>query len=106
MGTKAKKQFLNLEGTPLLGYALKILDASHMIGSIVVVVSSGDEEYCRTAVVDRLGIKKAAAIVSGGKERQDSVYNGLLALSHDTDIVVVHDGARPFFSSIILASVI
>lgn len=106
MGTKAKKQFLTLEGTPLLGYALKILDASHMIGSIVVVVSAGDEEYCRTDVVDRLGINKAAAIVPGGKERQDSVYNGLLALSNDTDIVVVHDGARPFFSPIILASVI
>lgn len=106
MGTKAKKQFLALEGTPLLGYALKTLDASHMIGSIVVVVSSGDEEYCRTAVVDRLGINKAAAIVPGGKERQDSVYNGLLALSDDTDIVVVHDGARPFLSPVILASVI
>lgn len=106
MGTKAKKQFLALDGTPLVGYALKILDASHMIGNIVVVVSPGDEEYCRTAVADRLGINKAAAIVPGGKERQDSVYNGLLALSHDTDIVVVHDGARPFFSSVILESVI
>ena len=72
MGTKAKKQFLILDGKPLVGYALEILDASDMIGSIVIVVSPGDEEYCRTAVVDRLGINKAAAIVPGGKERQDS----------------------------------
>lgn len=106
MGIKAKKQFLALDGTPLVGYALKILDASSMINSIVVVVSPGDEEYCRTAVVDKLGINKASAIVPGGKERQDSVYNGLLALSNDTDIVVVHDGARPFFSPVILAAVI
>lgn len=106
MGIKTKKQFLSLAGIPLIGYALKKMEECPAIAGIVIVVSPGEEEYCRTAVVDKLGLKKVAAIVPGGKERQDSVYNGLLALSYDTDIVVVHDGARPLFSSETLASVI
>ena len=106
MGIETKKQFLSLAGTPLVGYALKKMEECPAIASIVIVVSPGEEEYCRSAVVDKLGLKKVAAIVPGGKERQDSVYNGLLALSHDTDIVVVHDGARPLFSAETLAAVI
>jgi 2-C-methyl-D-erythritol 4-phosphate cytidylyltransferase len=106
MGIKTKKQFLELAGTPLVGYALKTMEACPVVQQIVIVVGPGEEDYCRGAVVDKLGLNKVAAIVPGGKERQDSVYNGLLALSPDTDIVVVHDGARPLFSLDILQSVI
>lgn len=106
MGSKTKKQYLALDGIPLVGYALKTMEASPIVQNIVVVVSPGEEEYCRSAVVDKLGLNKVAAIVPGGKERQDSVYNGLLALSPEIDIVVIHDGARPLFSLDILESVI
>ncbi len=106
MGMKTKKQFLALDGTPLLGYALKTMEACPAVQDIVIVASPGEEDYCRTAVVEKLGLNKVAAIVPGGKERQDSVYNGLLALSPEFDIVVVHDGARPLFSIEILESVI
>jgi 2-C-methyl-D-erythritol 4-phosphate cytidylyltransferase len=106
MGIKTKKQYFELAGTPLVGYALKTMEACSVVQNIVIVVTPGEEEYCRSTVVDKLGLNKVAAIVPGGKERQDSVYNGLLALSPDTDIVVVHDGARPLFSRDILESVI
>ena len=98
MGLEEKKQFLSLAGIPVLGHVLKVLEASRVIQSIVIVVGPGEEKYCRSVVVDKLGIEKVAAIVPGGKERQDSVYSGLLALSPDTGIVVVHDGARPLLS--------
>jgi 2-C-methyl-D-erythritol 4-phosphate cytidylyltransferase len=49
--------------------------------------------------VDVGDFKKVKRILSGGKERQDSVYKGLLALSKDTDIVLIHDGVRPFIST-------
>lgn len=106
MGMKTKKQFLALDGTPLLGYALKTMEACPAVQDIVIVASPGEEDYCRTAVVEKLGLNKVAAIVPGGKERQDSVYNGLLALSPEFDIVVVHDGVRPLFSLDILNLVI
>lgn len=106
MGTKTKKQFLALAGIPLLGYALKTLETCPVVRSIVIVAGPGDEDYCRSAVVEKLGLNKVAAIVPGGKERQDSVYSGLLALSPEFDIIVVHDGVRPLFSLNILESVI
>lgn len=106
MRMNTKKQFLALAGTPLVGYALKTMETSPAVQEIVIVASPGEEGYCRSAVVEKLGLNKVAAIVPGGKERQDSVYNGLLALSPDTDIVIVHDGVRPFFSLDILAAVI
>ena len=98
MGTQVPKQFLLLAGIPMLGHALKVLEASQVVQSIVLVAGPGEEEYCRKAVVERLGIRKTAAIVTGGRERQDSVYSGILALSPETDLVVIHDGARPLLS--------
>lgn len=99
MGTGVKKQYLILEGIPVLGHVLRVLEKSTVIKSVVVVVGSGEEDYCRVAVVGKLGLKKVAAIVPGGKERQESVYNGLLALSPGTGMVVIHDGARPFLDA-------
>jgi len=93
-GADTKKQFMVLDGVPVVGHALNVLENSR-VQSIVVVVGSGEVEHCRSAVVEKMGLKKVTAIVTGGKERQDSVYNGLLALAPDTGIVVVHDGVRP-----------
>ncbi|OPY57276.1 MAG: 2-C-methyl-D-erythritol 4-phosphate cytidylyltransferase [Pelotomaculum sp. PtaU1.Bin035] len=106
MGVKTKKQYLLLEGIPVVGRVLKVISDSPVVQSIILVTSPGEEAYCRTAIVERLGIPKIAAIVPGGNERQESVYNGLLALSSDTGIVIVHDGARPLLSPEGLAAVV
>ena len=56
------------------------------------------EEYvswCREEIVEKYGFTKVSAVVSGGKERYDSVYEGLRACK-DTEYVLIHDGARPF----------
>lgn len=106
MGSDIKKQFLTLSGSPILGYVLKTLEASSSVQAIVIAVGEGEEEYCRQYVVDKLGLKKVTAVVRGGKERQDSVYSGLLALAPDTDIVVIHDGVRPLLNNENLETVI
>lgn len=98
MGSEIKKQFLVLDGIPILGYVLRILEASRSVQSIVIAVGEDEEKYCRQAVVNKLGLRKITGIVQGGKERQDSVYSGLLALAPDTDIVVIHDGVRPLLT--------
>ena len=76
------------------------------VDSIILVCKEGEEKYCKEEIVDRFGLKKVVAIIAGGKERYDSVYNGLLSIkrnlknTQDTKkqgkvYVYIHDGARP-----------
>lgn len=93
------KQYLLLNGKPILYYSLQVFENSP-IGEIVLVTGEGEEDYCRREIVERYGIHKVKKIVSGGKERCDSVFSGLKALEDSglgrEGIVFIHDGARPF----------
>lgn len=94
MNTDVHKQYLLLEGKPVLYYSLKAFEDSS-IDDIVLVVGAGEIPYCQENIVNRYGLKKVSAIVEGGKERYHSVYEGLKA-AEGTDYVLIHDGARPF----------
>lgn len=100
MNSKVAKQYMLLEGKPILYYALRTLEES-FIDEIVLVTGKGDEEYCRTEFKEKYGFHKIKNIVAGGKERYHSVHNGLCAL-RDVEYVFIHDGARPFLSQEIL----
>ena len=93
MNTKTAKQYLLLNGKPLIYYALRQFQDSG-VEKIVLVVAEGQEDYCRTEIVERYGFTKVCAIVPGGTERYLSVHAGLKALT-DVDYVLIHDGARP-----------
>ncbi|NLZ52482.1 MAG: 2-C-methyl-D-erythritol 4-phosphate cytidylyltransferase [Thermoanaerobacteraceae bacterium] len=95
MNSSISKQFLNIKGHPILYYTLNKFERMDKIKSIVLVISADDIDYTREEIIKRYRFKKIK-IVEGGKERQDSVYNGLRELSPQTDIVVIHDGVRPF----------
>ena len=95
MGLDVKKQYLNLLGKPLVYYALDTFEKSG-VSEIVLVTSPGDEAYVKEEIVDAFGFLKVSAIVPGGKERYDSVYEGLKACSGD--YVLIHDGARAFIT--------
>lgn len=102
MKTDVKKQYIEIQGKPLIYYALTAFQKS-CVEKIVLVVSPGDEAYCREELVERYGFDKVCAIVSGGKERYHSVYNGLCALDKtETNYVLIHDGARPFITKDII----
>ncbi len=94
MGQDVAKQFLLLNGKPVLFYTLQNFQNS-MVDDIILVTGEGMEEYCRTKIVDAFGFTKVKKIVIGGKERYHSVANGLRA-AEDCDYVLIHDGARPF----------
>jgi len=100
MNSKVAKQYLLLEDKPILYYALRTLEES-FIEEVILVTGSGEEEFCRTEIVEKYAFKKIKKIVAGGKERYHSVYNGLCALDH-AGYVFIHDGARPFLSQEIL----
>lgn len=100
MNSRIAKQYMLLEGKPVLYYALKVFEDS-FIDEIVLVTGSGEEEYCRTEIVEKYGFHKIKKIAAGGKERYHSVYNGLCALG-DVKYVFIHDGARPFITKEVL----
>lgn len=102
MKTKVQKQFLMLQGKPLLYYSLACFQKSDEIQEIVVVTGKESIDYCRSAIIEKYGFTKVKSIAEGGKERYDSVYAGLEACSADTDYVFIHDGARPFVTEDII----
>lgn len=98
MGTAVQKQYLELEGKPLLYYSLKVFEDSEVIDDIILVVGKDQEEFVRAEIVEKYHITKIWKIVSGGDERYASVWRGLEAAgSMETEgYVFIHDGARPF----------
>lgn len=96
MGSKINKQFIAINNKPILAHTLEKFEKCSYIDEIIVVSREDEVEYCRKEIVKKYGMKKVTNIVRGGKERQDSIYNGLMALNERTDIVLIHDGARPF----------
>lgn len=94
MGSK-RKNYLPLNGVPVLARSLAPFEASGLVTAIVVVVGAGDEDFCQREIVDRYSFRKVVSVTAGGPERQDSVYNGVRAAGGAWDYIVVHDGARP-----------
>jgi len=97
MGSSTPKQFLLLNGQPILHYTLRAFETCGCVNSVTLVMPENDLDLARKQWSKDYKIVKN--IVAGGKERQDSVYNGFKALDADTDIVIVHDGVRPFATS-------
>ena len=96
MGHSIPKHYICLEGRPILAYTLEVFEKCTDVNYVLVVVKSGEEEYCLNEIIEKYMLKKVLRIVIGGERRQDSVYHGIKELDQDTDIVVVHDGVRPF----------
>ncbi len=91
-----KKQFFSLGGKPILAHTLDQFDACPLIRSILLVVGHEDQDYCLKEIAEKFQHRKISQIIPGGKRRQDSVRNGLDALSAKAGIIVIHDGVRPF----------
>lgn len=101
MNSKIQKQFLMLGDYPVLYYSLRCFQDSPLIHEIILVTGAEDISYCREKIVEKYQFDKVSSVVAGGKERYDSVYEGLLACG-DCGYVFIHDGARPFVTEDIL----
>jgi 2-C-methyl-D-erythritol 4-phosphate cytidylyltransferase len=95
---KLPKQFLMLKDKPILAHTVDKFERCELIDEIILVVPENYLEYCSQKVVDKYGFKKVRKVISGGKERQDSVHSGLEACPNNTSIVLIHDGVRPLIS--------
>lgn len=104
MGAATNKQYLLLDGVPILARTLRVFQEAPFISSIYVITPEKEIPFCQTEVVERYGLSKVRAVVCGGAERQHSVWNGLMAMEDATpeDLVLIHDGVRPFVTPEIL----
>lgn len=94
MGPNVDKLFLEVSGGPVVVHTWKRFEAVEEIKEIILVVREGMQDAFRELAA-QYGLTRPYRMVPGGKERQDSVWNGLEALSPDSDIVAIQDAARP-----------
>lgn len=109
MGASVQKQYIRLDRHPLIYYTLQVFEESRVIDDIILVVGAGQEDYAYQEIVRKYYFTKVKAIVPGGKERYDSVWNGLKVLKSGAlgeeakqGYTFIHDGARPFVDEEIL----
>jgi 2-C-methyl-D-erythritol 4-phosphate cytidylyltransferase len=94
MGAGTEKLFLEVAGRPVIAHTWSRFEAADSIHEIVLVIRAGNETTFET-LARKYNFRKPYRFVPGGKERQDSVWNGLEALSPHAELVAIQDGARP-----------
>jgi 2-C-methyl-D-erythritol 4-phosphate cytidylyltransferase len=104
MGGSISKQYMEILGRPLLAYTLDKFQGHSLIDEIILIPRAEEIAYCDKEVVKKYGFTKVAALVPGGEERQDSVWQGLCALGEETGWVVIHDGVRPLVTGSVISA--
>ncbi|MFM2294927.1 MAG: hypothetical protein RLZZ350_1340 [Verrucomicrobiota bacterium] len=105
MGAGVDKLWLEVAGRPVVAHTWQRFEDAADVDEIILVVREGMQpEFQKLAV--QFGFKKTFRLVVGGAERQDSVWNGLAALSAKTEIIAIQDGARPCTSAELIAATI
>jgi len=102
MRSGEKKQFMDLAGKPVLSYSLEVFLKMEEIDSIVLLLPEDDHAKIENEVLKKIVGMDKIIIVNGGSSRQESVGKGILSVPKETDILVVHDGARPFVTQEII----
>lgn len=100
MKSDIPKQYLEIDGKPVLYYSLAVMENS-FVDEVILVTGNQQVDYCQKEIVEKYGFSKVTKVVAGGVERYLSVYQGLLACQ-DADYVYIHDGARPFITQQIM----
>ncbi|HVN98039.1 MAG TPA: 2-C-methyl-D-erythritol 4-phosphate cytidylyltransferase [Syntrophorhabdaceae bacterium] len=98
MGAATNKQFLLLDNKPIIVHTLQIFEDCRSIDGVYLVVNQKDLPLIQEEILEQYRFNKVLKLVIGGRLRQDSVRNGIEAIEKPCDIVLIHDGARPFIS--------
>ena len=108
MGRDIPKQFIEVEGKPVLMYTLESFQKHPLVDSIVLVCIDGWQDDVRRWCAES-GITKLRKIVTGGASGQESIRNGVFSLEGECspdDVVIIHDGIRPLVDDFVLTDVI
>lgn len=101
MNAGINKQFIKLNNKEIIAYTIEVFSKNKNIDEIVVCIKEEEELFFKEHIIDKYKLKNIK-IAYGGKERQDSIYNGLKKINRCCDIVLIHDGARPFVDDTII----
>jgi len=101
----SRKQFMLLEGAPILIHTIRKFLRCPSVSEIVVALRAEDMDWAR-GLIHQERPEKPVRVVEGGESRQQSVENALATLPPDTDLVAVHDAVRPFIDSALVEKVI
>ncbi|MCX5656987.1 MAG: 2-C-methyl-D-erythritol 4-phosphate cytidylyltransferase, partial [Candidatus Omnitrophica bacterium] len=106
LGGKKDKVFVLLGDKPVLFYTLRVLESSKLIDEIILVIGPRYLNYVKNVFLPKFRFTKVKKVTSGGRTRAISVSKGLSLLSQDTDLVLIHDGARPFIDKYIIEKIV
>lgn len=96
MGQKISKQYIRIGEKEIIARTIEVFQKSKCIDDIVLVVPESDSDFCKRDIVNKYKFTKVKHVILGGRERQESVYNGLKYCNDETELVLIHDGVRPF----------
>lgn len=102
MGKGYNKQYILLGDKPIVAHTIEVFENMDLIDEIILVVGKGETGSAEKDIIYKYNFKKVVKIVEGGAERGDSVYNGLKSVNTNCDMVLVHDGVRPFIAENII----
>ena len=103
MGANVDKLWLEVAGRPVVAHTWKQFNDAKCVDEIILVVREGMQAEFNALAV-QFKFQKPFKLVAGGAERQDSVWNGLMALSPNTEIVAIQDAARPCTTGELIAA--
>lgn len=106
LGEAQPKQFCPLKGKPIVCWTTEKFEKCQLVDDIILVVPEGMREYVKKKLLPPFKYRKIKTIAEGGKERSDSVFQGLKKVDENTDIVLIHDGVRPLISIHLIERVI
>lgn len=98
MNVGYNKQYIKIKEKEILTYTLEIFERNKKVDNIILVAHENEVDFCEKQIVEKYNILKVIKVVSGGRTRQESVYKGLKECK-DSDLIIIHDGARPFLKS-------
>lgn len=101
MKSDLNKQFLKIGNKEVIAHTIDKFYNNENIDEIIIVIREDEKEFFQENIINKYGYKNIK-IAFGGKERQDSVYNGLKEVDEKSKIVLIHDGARPFLTNEII----
>ncbi len=105
MGAAVSKQFLRLQGKPIVIHTLERFQKCSAVSEIIIAVHASSYQHVES-LIGEFHLSKATKIVEGGKRRQDSVSKALSRVHPQAEIVIVHDAVRPFIQQkVILDSI-
>jgi 2-C-methyl-D-erythritol 4-phosphate cytidylyltransferase / 2-C-methyl-D-erythritol 2,4-cyclodiphosphate synthase len=104
--TNSAKQYLLVAGLPVLVHTLKVFQRTAIIDEVILAVPEKDIDFVQKEIIKKYHLTKITSVVAGGAQRQDSVRNALAVINDDCDIVVVHDGVRPFVTEQMIGAVV